>query len=142
MSGVSDLNKLIQTMSPALQMGDFVFVSVAKEEADELSSERCVMRFSEEEGVTLILSKFDADVFGFNYDASMAWITLNVHSSLEAVGLTAAFSQALGQADISCNVVAGFYHDHIFVPKADAVKAMQVLQELSESAGRAMENNQ
>jgi hypothetical protein len=61
----------------------------------------------------------------------MSWITLNIHSSLEAYGLTAAFSNALAEANVSCNVVAGVYHDHIFVPRNDADKAMTVLKKLS-----------
>jgi uncharacterized protein len=60
-----------------------------------------------------------------------AWITLTVHSALEAVGLTAAFSKALADVNISCNVVAGYYHDHIFVPQQDAEKAMAVLESLA-----------
>jgi len=64
----------------------------------------------------------------------MAWITLTVHSSLEAVGLTAAFATALGNAGISCNVIAGFYHDHLFVGKDDAHTALTVLRELAKNA--------
>jgi hypothetical protein len=55
---------------------------------------------------------------------------LTVHSSLEAVGLTAAVSKALTEANISCNVVAAYYHDHIFVPVKDAKQAMRVLEKL------------
>nr|WP_297760662.1 ACT domain-containing protein [uncultured Muriicola sp.] len=59
-------------------------------------------------------------------------MTLTVHSSLEAVGLTAAFSSALSEQGISCNVVAAFFHDHIFVDKKDAEKAMEILNKFSQ----------
>ncbi|HEX8350737.1 MAG TPA: ACT domain-containing protein, partial [Hymenobacter sp.] len=62
-----------------------------------------------------------------------AWITLTVHSSLEAVGLTAAFARALARGNVSCNVVAAYYHDHIFVAAQDADKAMRLLQELAQT---------
>jgi hypothetical protein len=71
---------------------------------------------------------------GFSFDYVAAWITLNVHSALEAVGLTAAFATALGQAGISCNVIAGYYHDHLFVGQADAERAMHVLRDLAANA--------
>ena len=41
-----------------------------------------------------------ADANGLSYDYVAAWITLQVHSSLAAVGLTASFSAALAQAGV------------------------------------------
>ena len=91
--------------------------------------------FREKEGVTVILPRADADQAGLSYAGTFAWITLTVHSSLEAVGLTAAFSRALAEVGISCNVVAAFYHDHLFVPVADAERALAALRALSKQAG-------
>ncbi|WP_232815997.1 ACT domain-containing protein [Chryseobacterium capnotolerans] len=59
-----------------------------------------------------------------------SWITLEIHSSLSAVGLTAKFSQALSDAGISCNVVAAYFHDHIFVDEKDTTQAIKVLNAL------------
>lgn len=87
--------------------------------------------FREREGLTVILPRQQAERLGLGFDYVAAWITLNVHSALEAVGLTAAFAGALGKAGISCNVIAGYYHDHLFVGQADAGRAMQVLQQLA-----------
>lgn len=67
------------------------------------------------------------------YDYVCKWITLQVHSALEAVGLTAAFAVELGEHNISANVVAGFYHDHIFVSESDGENAVKVLKGLSEN---------
>ena len=88
--------------------------------------------FKEEEGWTIILHKELADKLGYSYSYVAAWITLTIHSSLEAVGLTAAFSSALAKHFISCNVVAAYYHDHIFVAKQDAGKALNVLKKLAQ----------
>lgn len=85
----------------------------------------------EKEGWTFVLPKAEAIRLALPFDFVMSWITLNVHSSLAAVGLTAAFSDALGRSDISCNVIAGFYHDHIFVGQANAKRALQVLRQLA-----------
>ena len=87
-----------------------------------------VCTFMEKEGVTLVLEKSFADKKCIAYEYLAAWITLEIHSSLEAVGLTAAFASALTKANISANVIAGYYHDHIFVAVTDAVRAMQVLE--------------
>lgn len=90
--------------------------------------------FREQEGLTLIVERQQAERAGLTFDYVAAWITLNVHSALEAVGLTAAFAGALGKAGISCNVIAGFYHDHLFVGRTDAERAMDVLRQLAVDA--------
>jgi len=77
---------------------------------------RPVVTVAEEEGLTLVLSRQDADRTGLADDYVAGWITLRVHSALESVGLTAAVAEALARVGISCNVVAGFHHDHLFVP--------------------------
>ena len=73
-----------------------------------------------------------ANQLNLNYSFIASWISLTIHSSLEAVGLTAAFSKALADNGISCNVVAAFYHDHIFVDQKDAKKVMMILNTFSE----------
>ena len=86
----------------------------------------------EEEGITWIITQDQADRLKLAYEQTFSRITLNVYSSLTAVGLTAAVSTRLAHRGISANVVAGYYHDHIFVASADAAKALQTLQNLSE----------
>ena len=120
---------LLQTMQPRLQQGDYVFCMVPSLEG--LDSSRLLATFREEEGFTIIIEKLLADSLQLPYSFVAAWITLTIHSSLDAVGLTAAFSAALAAAGISCNVMAAFCHDHIFVPHKDASHAMEVLGRLA-----------
>ncbi|KLT68328.1 MULTISPECIES: ACT domain-containing protein [Flavobacterium] len=129
MSGEKDLQKLLKSMKPELNEGEFVFCKI--ETLDTLNLNDIEMLFREKEAITLILKKEKADELKLEYSVIMSWITLSVHSSLEAIGLTAAFSNALSQKGISCNVVAAFYHDHIFVNKKEAEKAMEVLSMFS-----------
>lgn len=129
MTGITDLSQLLKSLSPELQQGEFVFVSV--QEVIEWGRVQPLATFREKEGLTLILERSQADALGYSYDYIAAWITLKVHSALAAVGLTAAFSNALAEQQISCNVMAGFYHDHIFVAIEDAQKALNVLRKLA-----------
>jgi uncharacterized protein len=130
MSGETNLGLLLRNMEPRLHAGDFVFCTVSETALKDIHDP--VMLFKEQEGVTMILAKEKADHLQLAYSFIAAWITLTVHSSLQAVGLTAAFSTALAAHGISCNVVAAYHHDHIFVDKADAEKSMHVLMALSE----------
>lgn len=129
MTGETDLKKLLQGMKPKQNEGEFVFCTVESTQRAHALDPLCT--FQEEEAVTVILTKEQADKAFLRYSGTFAWITLTVHSALEAVGLTAAISNALTEANISCNVVAGYYHDHIFVPVKDAKRAMDVLENLS-----------
>ncbi|MDP9532859.1 ACT domain-containing protein [Pseudomonas protegens] len=129
MAGETSLATLLRSMSPQLNDGEYVFCCIA--DRSLLQDCEVLGSFREREGLTVILPRQQAEQLGLTFDYVAAWITLNVHSALEAVGLTAAFAGALGQAGISCNVIAGFYHDHLFVGQADAQRAMQVLQKLA-----------
>jgi len=82
--------------------------------------------------MTLIVEKASAKGAGLHFDEVFNKITLQVHSSLEAVGLTAAVSTALANENISANVIAAYYHDHIFVPKKDSTEALRALLLLTE----------
>ena len=129
MTGETNLDTLLKTMKPKLQIGDYVFCTVKDLTALDLNE--VILFFREEEANTVIVKKEIADTLQLEYSFIASWITLTVHSSLEAVGLTAAFSKALSDEGISCNVVAAFYHDHIFVDKKDAEKSMEILNRFS-----------
>ncbi|MCG1035129.1 ACT domain-containing protein [Polaribacter sargassicola] len=124
-----DLQTLLKNMQPVLNTGNYVFATVKN--LDGIVRADTLFEFKEEEGITIVLKKEKADTLKIKYKNTYSWITLKVHSSLDAVGLTAAFSSALTKHKISCNVVAGFYHDHIFVQTKDAEKAVIVLNNLS-----------
>jgi len=129
MAGETNITTLLKTMRPILNEGEYVFCTV--DASQTIDQTIIIGSFKEKEGLTLVLEKSVADNLKLNYSYIAAWITLTVHSSLEAIGLTAAFSNALAKDGISCNVVAAYYHDHIFVAKDDAEKAMVVLDRLS-----------
>ncbi|QND49734.1 ACT domain-containing protein [Rhizobium lusitanum] len=131
MSGITDLKLLLVGMKPDLVEGEFVYCSVPASSLADYIHLNPVGLFQEREGVTLILPVEAARQAGLPAEPAMRMITLEIHSSLGAVGLTAALATALGNEGISANVVAGYYHDHIFVPVADAGRAMAALQALS-----------
>ena len=118
-------------MKPELNAGEYVFSLTNTREHNMAADAICL--FQEKEGMTMILPKQKAEQANLPYSGIYTWITLTVHSSLEAVGLTAAVSQALTNANISCNIVAAYYHDHLFVPSKDTERALDVLQKLAQS---------
>ncbi|MFA9269973.1 MAG: ACT domain-containing protein [Baekduiaceae bacterium] len=131
MAGEHDLRTLIRSMDPVLRPGSFAVALVRDERAMRGIVPDATIQ--EDEGLTVVLPRERADALGLPYDFVAAWITLRVHSALEAVGLTAAFSTALAEADLSCNVLAGFHHDHLLVPYERRDEAMDVLRALARS---------
>jgi hypothetical protein len=129
-AGITDLAELIRSMHPMQVAGEFVYVSVDTPDPD-LPAHAMVR---EPEGITYVLPRDEADERGLAYDFVAAWITLRVHSALEAVGLTAAVSAALASAGISCNVLAGRVHDHLLVPHERSDEAVAVLVALARSS--------
>jgi hypothetical protein len=128
MPGGKDLKTLIHELKPELNRGEYVFCQL--ETGEDLAHPDMLGWFREKEGTTAILPREHADALHLSYSLVCRWITLGVISSLEAVGLTSAVSQALTEARISCNVVAAYSHDHLFVPAKDAERALEVLQEM------------
>ena len=129
MPAEKDLTILLKTMKPELRAGEFVFCTV--DDFATIDINEIIMLFKEEEAYTIILKKQLAEKLKLNYSFVASWITLTVHSSLEGVGFTAAFSKALADEGIGCNVVAAYFHDHIFVDIKNAQRAMVVLLNLS-----------
>ena len=129
MAGETNLEKLLASMEPSLRDGEFVFATVPGKTVP--LGLNPIGTFLEDEGVTLILPAEDAQAAGLAGSGPMRCITLAVHSSLDAVGLTAAFATELTAHGISANVVAGYYHDHIFLGADDAERAVMALRALS-----------
>lgn len=127
MSGETNLDTLLRKLNPSLQTEIYVFCSIPNAKYGDWAHTHPIASVMEEEGLTLILSQASADQAGLSYSGTFRCIQLQVHSSLEAVGLTAAVSQQLAAQEISANMVAGFYHDHVFVPSKRADQAMKIL---------------
>lgn len=129
MPGEKNLDILLKTMKPTVMEGDYVFSSLPK--GLNIQNLNIISYFRESEGISVVVLKTDADRLNLTYNFIASWITLTVYSSLEAVGLTAAIAKALADARISCNVIAAYYHDHIFVDKNDCEQAVKILENLS-----------
>ncbi len=134
MQPISDLETLLTHMNPVLHPGRYVFVALPPDLA--IDPDLIVSSIREPEGRSVIVPEQVAQQHGLPASFVAAWITLTVHSDLAAVGLTAEFSRALSLAGISCNVVAGVHHDHLFVPFEQAQQAMDALRACSPSAGQ------
>jgi uncharacterized protein len=127
---IAHLAQLLRAMEPIRNPGVYVFASLPI--GSDVSALQPVATIQEREGITVVVDEAVAQAAQLQVLFRAAWITLNVHSDLHAVGLTAAFASALGQANISCNVIAGAFHDHIFVPVESADEAMATLLALQQ----------
>lgn len=119
---------MLATLDASREPGVYVYASVADAAAAAALPARAVVL--EREGATVVLRREDALAHGLFFDFEAAWLTLDVHSALGAVGLTAAVARALADAGIACNVLAGLHHDHLLVPEPDADAALAALAAL------------
>ena len=131
MSGEMSLEIILQNLQPVLLEEFYVFCSLPTEAYGALTHLLPLASVQEPEGLTLVLQAEDARREGLHFHGEFRCIRLEVHSSLESVGLTAVISTALAQEGISANLLAGAHHDHVLVPASRASDAMGVLQELS-----------
>ncbi|WP_109466532.1 ACT domain-containing protein [Albibacillus kandeliae] len=127
-SPVRDGKAMISGMSPELNRGRFVFCTSNDRAFFLRCANEAIATYREEEGMSLILPVETAERHGLDTSLTMACITLTVTSSLEGIGLTAAVAEALAMANIPCNVVAAYHHDHVFVPAYLAQEALDVLR--------------
>lgn len=129
MSGEMDLNELMRTLSAQIVEGVYVFATLPDGSVPENITYRMVFR--EVEGTTLVLLKTEAETYGLDYEFPCRMITLDVHSSLEAVGFIARIATELARHDMGVNPVSGFFHDHLFVPDGREQDAMQILKRIA-----------
>ena len=127
-SGLTDLTAILAQLEPVRRPGEYVYATLPY--SNVIPRQFTCMEMIEEEGITAIVEAPIAQKYGLDSRERFAWITLKVPSSLFSVGLTAVFSNALAEAQIPCNVVAGFHHDHLFVPVKESSRALEVLHQL------------
>lgn len=130
MNGLTDLQELLASADPVLDPKEYVFATFSGAHYADLASLSPLASFQEQEGLSLVIERSVAEAAGVSSHGIFRKISLSVHSSLEAVGLTAAISRQLAERGISANIIAARYHDHIFVPIERAEEALQVLQDL------------
>lgn len=131
MSGETNLDRLIASLSAILVDGLYVFATIQSDQEPLNISPRMVFR--EAEGTTYILLKSEAESLGLPYEFPCRMITLNIHSSLQAVGFMARITTELAKQDMGVNPVSGFFHDHLFVPDGREADALKILEEMSKT---------
>ncbi|OBT93020.1 hypothetical protein VE01_08574 [Pseudogymnoascus verrucosus] len=132
--GETDLPTLLSTMTFTLSPTTYVYLTTTSPTPALLSKLDPILTFREAEGTTLITTLDLATTHGHEHTYACRMITLEIHSSLAAVGFMAAIAKGLGERGCSANVVSGYFHDHVFVPEGMEGVAMEVLGGLREGA--------
>ena len=127
MPGEKNLSKLLANLSPALTEKEYVFCTFIDSSYGDFSELKPVASMMEKEGLSLVLEKKKAEMANIKFQSSFRCISLGVHSDLISIGLTAKISSLLYQNNISANIIAGYFHDHIFVPSDQSVRALEIL---------------
>ena len=131
MSGETDLSAMLQSMTVSVRPDLYTVLSLPPGADVPALGDGVSAIIEESEGLTVVATLERAQKEGWPDDFVASWLTIDVHSSLETVGLTAAFSRALGRAGIACNVIAAFHHDHILVPHDKSEAAVEVIEALA-----------
>jgi len=131
LSGDTNINVLLRSLSPKLLAGEYVFCTVEHAQYGDFADASPIASFAETEGLTLVLPKDKAEESGLVYDGVFRCISFGVHSSLQAIGLTAAISTRLAEHGISANIMAAYFHDHVFVQSEMADAAIGLLSDFS-----------
>jgi len=131
MPGETDLKAILQSLSPIMLDDTYVFCTVVGASYGDYAETAPIASYQENEGLTLVLTQERADIAKLGYEGLFSCISLQVHSSLESVGLTAVVAGKLAAYEISANIIAGYYHDHVFVPQAQASEAFELLRNLN-----------
>ena len=134
MNGETNLSTMLDSLTVSVRAERYVVTTLDRDLPIPGIGDGVGAVIDEVEGPTIIATVHRADREGWPHEFVAAWLTLEVHSALEAVGLTAAFSRSLGRAGIPCNVIAGFYHDHILVPHDKSDAAVEVIESLAQPA--------
>jgi hypothetical protein len=124
-TGETDLDEMLADLGVRRRSGVFTYVFVPARTSDLAHLAEATVR--EGQGIALVVSVQAARAAGLPVGVQLAWLSLTVHSSLEAVGLTAAVSTRLAAHGIACNVLAGYRHDHLLVPVDQAQAAIALL---------------
>ena len=125
--GERSLDHLLRGMNPVLHGGQYVFCALPPGAPVPSAA---IAVFREEEATTIVIAREDAEGHRLDVVYAAAWITLTIHSDLDAVGFLAAIATILAEERISCNVISALYHDHLFVPYADGERAIEALRKL------------
>ncbi|KAH0267371.1 hypothetical protein KCU91_g10143, partial [Aureobasidium melanogenum] len=130
--GEVSLAKLLATLTATLHPQTYVFAVLAESKIPPFSEVEMLFREARAEGITVITTQEYAESHGLEYAFPCRKITLDVTSSLDAVGFIAVVATRLAAAGMGVNPISGFYHDHLFVPLGRETGALKVIAELAE----------